>query len=303
MCSFPNQFSSYNTLVDFFLSSCLLCSSFPVQSVGFKACTVKTPGSSSEDTYADQKHPQVQESLGQRLFLCLSVLPKHISALYWSMTLLNAITLNSNSLVMNSVGKLSNKYLLLFSFSVLSPYTQSGKKSQCLSVPRWNPLATVVQLFSGSESLSWPSKLTLEPGLRVLNILSGALLRRDHVWFIALFSTLSSIARVFPCCLQWISAAAFGCPTDRAVPAHSVLWVGRAEGRVFEQSSTENTASISQAPVKGLTGWWGRKKQEIKKKNPCSRCLWIGVCHKRGARDMESELFSLEKASKTKPNF
>lgn len=260
MCSFPIQFSSYKVLVDFsFFGS--FAPSFQCR-VGDSRLALweQQVLCLRTHTYADQKHPQVQESLGQRLFPCLSVFPKHISTLYWSVTLLNAITLSSSSLV----GKLSNKYLLLFSFLFLPHIHKVRKKSQCLSALCWNPAASDVQLSSGSESPSWLSNLTQQPGICVVNILAVVLsFEGIMLGFITPFSHYHLLPGFFHTASGEISSAAFGCPTDRAVPAHSVLWVGRAEGRGFEQSSTENTASISQASVKGLIGWWGRKKQEM----------------------------------------
>lgn len=171
MCSFPIQLSSYKVLVDFSFSGSF-APSFQCR-VGDSRLALweQQVLCLRTHTYADQKHPQVQDSLGQRLFPCLSVFPKHISTLYWSVTLLNAITLSSSSLV----GKLSNKYLLLFSFLFLPHIHKVRKKSQCLSALCWNPAASDVQLSSGSESPSWLSNLTQQPGICVVSILAVVL--------------------------------------------------------------------------------------------------------------------------------
>lgn len=117
-----------------------------------------------------------------------------------------------------------------------------------------NPCASDVHLLSGSESPSWLSKLTRQPGIGDVNILAVMLSFEGIVFgFITPFPFYYLLPWFFHAASSGISSAASGCPPDRAVPAHSLLWVDRAEGRGLEQSITENTAIISDAAVRGLT--------------------------------------------------
>lgn len=113
-----------------------------------------------------------------------------------------------------------------------------------------------VQLISGSESPSWPSKLTQQPGIYDVNILAVVLSFEGILLvFITPFPPYHLLPGFFHAASSEISSVAFGCPTDRAVLAHSMVWAGRIEGRGLEQSNTENTASISHAAPRALTGW------------------------------------------------
>lgn len=125
---------------------------------------------------------------------------------------------------------------------------------------------------------------------------SDAFLWRDHVWFYNSIFPLSYVARVFPCCLLWNFISSIWVPHQQSSLCSLCAWVSRAEGRGLEQSNTENAASISHATVRDLTGWWGRKEQEILK-NSCVLDIYEYVCGTGGLPETWSQDYSAWKRS------